>query len=102
MTDQRDEQDESALATVLETSDAATIAVAKSLLEASGIPYYAKGEQLQSLFGLGRIGGVNPICGSVELQVAAENYEKSLVALRDLLRNEAGEEEDADNPADES
>ena len=47
--------------TVLESSDPALLAVAKSLLEAASIRYFAKGEGIQDLFAGGRLGGFNPL-----------------------------------------
>ena len=44
------------LVTVLETGDPALIALVKSLLEDGGIPYFARGEGVQDLLGLGRFG----------------------------------------------
>lgn len=56
------------LYTVFSSMDLGLIAIAKSLLESSGIPYFAKGEALQGLFGAGNI-GFNPITGPVQIQV---------------------------------
>jgi hypothetical protein len=70
--------------TVFESSDPAAIAVAESLLEEAEIDFFAKGENIQDLFGAGRIGRVNPIVGPVQLQVAAEDAEQARAALRDL------------------
>ena len=58
------------LVTVLTSSDPALLAVAKSLLEADGITFIARGEGLQDLFGLGRVGGFNAVTGPVEIQVS--------------------------------
>ena len=63
------------LVTVLASSDPALLAVAKSLLEADGIPFTAQGEGLQDLFGLGRVGGFNAVTGPVELQVPRASAE---------------------------
>ena len=61
------------------------LAVAKSLLDAANIPYYAKGEGVQDLFAWGRFGtGFNPVVGPVELQVAAEDAERAAKLLSDL------------------
>lgn len=71
--------------TVLSTGDQTLIAVAKSILEAAGIHYIVKGEKLQDLFGVGRIGwGFNPIVGPVEIQVTRDNEEKAKQLLEDL------------------
>lgn len=58
---------------MFESGDPAALAVAKSLLDDAGIPYYAAGENLQSLFGGGALGGFNPIVGPVRIEVAADD-----------------------------
>lgn len=73
--------------TVLETNDPGLLAIAKSLLEAADIPFFAKGEGIQDLFGLGRLTGVNPITGPVELQVSAEHAADAQAILIDLTRD---------------
>lgn len=71
--------------TVLETGDPALLAVAKSLLEAADIHYFAKGEGLQDLFAWGRFAtGFNPFVGPVQVQVAAEDADEASALLRDL------------------
>ena len=72
--------------TVLETGDPALLAVAKSLLEAAGIAFFAKGEALQNLFGAGTVSGFNPITGPVELQVSADDAADAQAALIELSR----------------
>jgi hypothetical protein len=57
------------LVTVLVTDDPALVPVARSMLEAEGIPCFARGDGLQDLVGLGRVGGSNLVFGPVELQV---------------------------------
>jgi Putative prokaryotic signal transducing protein len=70
---------------VLETSDPAMLAVAKSLLEEARIEFFAKGEGVQDLFAWGRFGtGFNPVVGPVQLQVAAEDAEQAAKVLSDL------------------
>lgn len=68
--------------TVCETGDPGFIAFAKSLLESEGIIYFLKGEQLQELGGMGRLGtGFNQIFGPVEIQVDEKDVERA----RELL-----------------
>jgi hypothetical protein len=75
--------------TVLESSDPALLAVAKSLLEQAGIRYYAKGEGVQDLFAVGRLGtGFNPVVGPIELQVSAHDAAEANAVLMDLLRQD--------------
>jgi hypothetical protein len=70
--------------TVLESGDPALLAVAKSLLEAASIQYFAKGEGVQDLFAAGRFGaGFNPFTGPIQLQVAADDAEPAIKLLRD-------------------
>jgi hypothetical protein len=73
------------LVTVLETGDAALLAVAKSLLDAEGIECFAQGEGVQEFVGLGRMGlGSNLATGRVFLQVAPADAEaaRALLAAR--------------------
>lgn len=68
--------------TVFSTGNPALISLSKSLLEDADIPFMAKGEGVQDLFGIGRIGsaGYNLITGPVEIQVPS-NYEKEARAI---------------------
>ena len=71
--------------TVLESGDPALLAVAKSLLEAASIQYFARGEGVQDLFGAGRFGtGFSPFTGPIQLQVGADDAEEAKTLLRDL------------------
>ena len=70
--------------TVLETSDQGLIAFAKSLLEEADIPFFAKGEGVQDLFGGGRIGAFNIVTGPIQLQVPADDADQARELLKDL------------------
>jgi hypothetical protein len=70
MSEAKDDLD---LRVVLATSDLGEIALAEGILEGAEIPYLARGEGIQDLFGLGRLVPVNPITGPVSIEVAAEN-----------------------------
>jgi hypothetical protein len=59
--------------TVYVTGDPALVAMAKSLFEDAKIEYFTKGDEIQDLFGLGRLGGLNYVTGPVEFVVAAED-----------------------------
>lgn len=84
------------LETVLETGDAALLAVARSLLEAEGIPCFVRGDQLQEFLGWGRLpSGVNLVTGPAQLQVERKRADEA----RQLLK--AGELADFKPPADE-
>ena len=71
---------ESKLITVFESNNRASVATAKSLLDSAGIEYYVKGEDVQSLIGLGAIDGVPAI------QVAEEDAEDARKILAELRR----------------
>ena len=71
------------LETVLETSDPALLTVARSLLEAEGIPSFAQGEVLQEFLGWGRLpSGSNLITGPVRLQVPRERAAEARALLK--------------------
>ena len=89
------------LVTVLAASDEVEVNLAQSLLAAAGIRNLARGEGVQDVFGLGRIGaGFNPLFGPVEIQVLPEDAEEARRLLEDL--DQPYEESDFDEPdADE-
>lgn len=74
------------LVTLHVTNDESELLVLQSMLEAAGIPYLCRGEQIQDLFGVGRLVAVNPITGPVEIQVATSDLE----AARTLLASGDG------------
>lgn len=57
------------LVTVKVCRDLAELLVAKSVLDGAGIRYFARGEHLQNILGVGSFGGFNMLTGPVELQV---------------------------------
>lgn len=63
------------LVPLIKISDTTLVMLLESQLEASGIPYLAKGEHLQDLFGFGRLVQVNPISGPVEFLVREDDLE---------------------------
>lgn len=68
--------------TIVETGDPGQIAFIKSLFQDAEIPLMVKGEGVQDLFGMGRLGsGYNFITGPVQLQVPASRMEEA----QDLL-----------------
>jgi hypothetical protein len=80
------------LVTVFETGDPAAVALVKSLLEAAGIQFTAKGDNVQDVIGLGRFpGGTNLLTGPVEFQVNLRDAAKAKSLLSDL-EDETGEE----------
>lgn len=90
------------LVTVLRSGDPAVLAMAKSLLQDAGIASAARGEGLQDLFALGRLGtGSSPIVGPAEIRVSSSDEAAARALLRDLesgvespSEDEAGEAED--------
>jgi len=83
------------LVTVFDTGEPADILVAKSILDAEGIEYFAKDEGVQDLFGAGRLGsGFNTMAGQVEIQVRPEDAERARQILERLDEGEEGEEEE--------
>jgi len=57
------------LVTVLSTSDAAMVAVAKSVLDGAGIDYVVRGERYMNVMGWGGPGVFNSALGEAEFQV---------------------------------
>jgi hypothetical protein len=81
------------LVTVLETGSQSLLAVAKSILDSAGVPYVARNERLQDLFGWGRLGtGFNLAMGPVRLDVPRDRLEeaRALLTQRPYLSGEDG------------
>lgn len=77
--------EEPTFVTVFTTGDPALIALIKSLLKESQIPYSLKGEGVQDLFGIGRLGaGYNIITGPVQIQVPTQWAQEARELLSDL------------------
>jgi hypothetical protein len=73
------------LVTVFATGHEGLIALARSILDAAAIRYSLKGEGLQDLFALGRVGsGFNPVVGPVEIQVNKDDEAKAKELLAGL------------------
>jgi len=83
------------LVTVLVAPDENVLMVAKSRLEAEGIPCFTRND-LQDLFSLGRIAGYNILLGPQELQVPAEEVERAIEILEEAVVQEEGEDGMAD------
>jgi putative signal transducing protein len=75
---------EAALVPILRTGDPGLIPLAKSLLEGEGIEYLVRGENLQDLFGAGRLGGYNYVTGPAEFWVHTEDAERARTLLDEL------------------
>jgi hypothetical protein len=77
------------LVTVVSSGDSGLVAVAKSLLQAAGIQFLVRGEDVQDLFGVGRVfGGFNIITGATQLQVRSEDADDARLVLEDLLESQ--------------
>ncbi len=78
--------------TVFASGDPVALLTARSLLDEAGIPYLTRGEGIQDLFGMGRLGtGFSILAGAVEIQVGAHRAQEAA----DLLY-EAGLEDGVD------
>jgi hypothetical protein len=82
--------------TVFATGDPVLLVTAKSLLDEAGIPYLTRGEGIQDLFGMGRLGtGFSILAGPVEIQVGAHRAQEAA----DLLYEAGLEDGEGDEPA---
>jgi hypothetical protein len=73
------------LVPVLEATDPALVAIAKSLLEGEDIPYLLRGEAVQDLFGWGRVAtGYNVLVGVPVFFVREDDAERARELLKDL------------------
>lgn len=78
---------------VIAVTSESDIILIESLLAEANIPYLARGEQIQDLFGIGRLVGINPITEPVEFLVAEDNAADAREVLADFLADEADTEE---------
>jgi len=76
------------LVTVLKTNDVSQLMLAKALLLGAHIPFFAKDEIVQDIFGVGRIGsGFNVITGPIQIQVTRDRAEEARSLLSTLEDN---------------
>mgnify|MGYP000906060120 CR=1 FL=1 len=80
------------LATVLVAPNETILMLAKSRLEAEGIPCFTT-NNTQDLFGLGRIAGYNLVTGPQELQVPPEDLERAIGILETLETLQEGQQQ---------
>ena len=74
------------LVTVIESTDATLLTLMKALLDEAEIPYLARGEALQNLFGLGQLGtGFNPLIGAVRIEVRRDQADAARTLLSDFI-----------------
>jgi len=72
------------LVTVLETKDPGVLTIAKSLLEEAGIEFIDTAEGLQDFYGVGRLGGIQPLTGPARLQVSVSDEKRARTTLQGL------------------
>ncbi len=72
------------LVAVIAVTSEPDIVMVESLLQDAGVRYLARGEQIQDLFGLGRLTAVNPLLEPVEFLVAEADVEVARSVLADL------------------
>ena len=84
MKSEREHEAEFRLVTVFAAADAGQVVLAKSMLQAAGIEYVSRNEDVQDVFGWGRFPtGLNIAMGPVELQVREEgaDYARELLSV---------------------
>lgn len=71
--------------TVFETGSQSLVAVVRSILDGAQVPYVAKNETLQNLFGMGPIGaGFNVAMGPVRFRVPRQRAREARELLTEL------------------
>lgn len=65
------------LVPILLVREETRLVLIESVLAEAQIPYLAKGEQIQDLFGMGRLVTVNPITGPVVIYVTSDKVEEA-------------------------
>ncbi len=80
----------SELVIIFRARDESEYWLAASMLRGADIEFASKNIMTQNLFGVGQIGGYNPVHGSIEVQVLAHEVDSAREVLSDLLGNEHG------------
>jgi hypothetical protein len=89
---------EAKLVKVFQTGEAAMIPVVESVLDSAGIEFLAKGEEVQDLFGFGRLGtNYSFVAGPVEFLVREEDEAAARAVLEQLAEPVP---EDAEGPTE--
>ena len=94
-------KDEEEFILIFEHGDTVRAAVVQSLLEDSGIVCLVKSGGVQNLFGLGSIGGMNPLVGTIKIFIRREDKreaERLLAGVEDT-QTIVPEEEQIEKPA---
>ena len=92
---ERDPAPDAGLVALVRTGDPNELAFAEAVLTDADIPFVKKGESVQDLFALGRVGmGFNPITGPIVLLVSEEHAAEAAKLLEESEKAElAGMEE---------
>ena len=73
------------LVTVFQSGDVALFALAKATLDSEGIRYIADGDQVQDLFGVGRLAsGYNLVTGPPRIRVTVEDADRARELIAEL------------------
>ena len=76
---------------IFQAGEPGLVALVRPVLEGSDIQFVVKGEDLQDLFGLGRLyGGFKSVVGAVEFQVRRSDLEVASALLKELSPHDAG------------
>ncbi|MBX7045060.1 MAG: DUF2007 domain-containing protein [Ignavibacteria bacterium] len=82
-------EDNSYAVTVFESGHEGLIALAKSMLDETGIEYVVKGEGVENLLGVGVMGtGFNPVTGAIQIQVLENRADEARELLKDLKESD--------------
>ncbi len=73
------------LVPILQVREETKLILIEARLEEAKIPYMAKGEQIQDLFGFGRLTVVNPITGPVVIYVTSDHAEEARRLVAEVL-----------------
>ena len=84
------------LVTVFSAGDPALIALVRSLLDGEGIEYAVRADDVQDLFGWGRVGAsFNVVTGPAEFLVREEDAGRAMELLKDIDESVEPSAEDA-------
>jgi hypothetical protein len=73
------------LTVVFRSDNPVVVGFAKELLKSNSVDFLVRNEELQSVIGIGSIGGYNPITGPIEILVREEDRGTAHDLLRDLV-----------------
>ena len=73
------------LVPILVARDQTQLILIEEALDLAKIQYLAKGDQIQDLFGFGRLTVVNPISGPVEIYVTSTDADAARKAVAEIL-----------------